>query len=215
MNAYSEFSLENEVFCCFFMQEKWPPTVRKFRIFVAAISDSDPVCLCLGRVGRFSKCAGVVRNSTCLLRLFPNLVCAAWQSCENSVFLLRLFPAYVCNATGVVWKFHVFVAAISGLYVCVSVYVCVCVCVCAVTQHSHVKIPCFHCGYFQLMCLCVTRQESCENSVFSLRLLSPAYMCAVWTGPGQLQGAHLNCGNFQIWNWMCCHNSAFAIFGYS
>ena len=40
---FSEFSLENEVFCRFFMQEKWPPTVWKFHIFVAAISDL--VCL--------------------------------------------------------------------------------------------------------------------------------------------------------------------------
>ena len=57
----SEFSLENEVFCGFFMQEKRPPTVRKFRVFVAAISDLVCVCLCLGQAGRFSKCA----------RLFP------------------------------------------------------------------------------------------------------------------------------------------------
>ena len=136
------------------MQEKWPPTVRKFRVFVAAISDSDPVCLCLGWAGRFSKCAGVVRNSTCLLRLFPNLVCAAIaQLCENSAFLSRLFPAYVCDATGVVRKFHVFVAAISGLCVCVPVYVCICVC----------------------LCMCRDATQSCENSMFSLRLF-PAYV---------------------------------------
>ena len=108
------------------------------------------------------------------------LMCVMRQeSCKNSVFSLWLFPACVC------------------MYVCVCVYVCVC----AVMRHSRVKIPCFHCGYFWLMCLCVTQQESCENSVFSL-WLSPAYMCTlvlfVQTGPGQLQGAHLNCRNFQI-----------------
>ena len=100
-----------------------------------------------GPGGPFSKCTGVVRNSTCLLQLFPNLVCAAMmrQSCENSAFLLWLFPAYVCDTTGVMWKFRIFVAAISSL--------CVCVYVCAVMRHSHVKIPCFHCGYFRLTCV--------------------------------------------------------------
>ena len=48
------------------------------------------------------------------------------------------------------------------------------------------KIPCFHCGYFWLVCVCVCiyvclcvcvcvcmccdTTQSCENSVFSLRL---------------------------------------------
>ena len=36
---------------------------------------------------------------------------------------------------------------------------------------SRGKIPCFCCGYCRLMCVCdATRQESCENSAFSLRL---------------------------------------------
>ena len=88
----SEFSLENKVFCRFFMQEKWPPTV---------------------------------------------------------------------------WKFCVFIAAISGLCVCMCVCVCACVYVCAATWHSHVKISCFHCSYFQHMCV---RCRSCENFTFSLQL---------------------------------------------
>ena len=36
--SHSEFSFENEVFWRFFMREKRPPTVRKFRVSVAAIS---------------------------------------------------------------------------------------------------------------------------------------------------------------------------------
>ena len=133
------------------------------------------------------------------------------------VFVAVISELGMCCAT-IVWKFRVFVAAISGL--------------CVRRDRSRVKIPRFRCGYFRLVCVCVCvcvclcvclcmcrdATQSCENSVFSLRL-SPAYMCAlvlfVWTGPGRLQGAHLNCGNFRIWNWMCCHNSAFAIFGYS
>ena len=67
------------------------------------------------------------------------LMCVTQQeSCENSAFSLRLFPACMC------------------VCLCMCVFVCVCVCVCAVTRHSRVKIPCFHCSYFRLMCLCVT-----------------------------------------------------------
>ena len=41
-------------------------------------------------------------------------------------------------------RFHIFVAAIAGL------------CVCAMQlNRSHVKIPHFRCGYFQLVCVCV------------------------------------------------------------
>ena len=51
--------------------------MRKFRVFVAAISDL--VCLCLGRAGRFSTLAvGAGARET--------------ESCEYSAFSLRLFP---------------------------------------------------------------------------------------------------------------------------
>ena len=58
-------------------------------------------------------------------------------------------------------KFHVFVAVISELGMCRDC-------------DNRVKIPRFCCGYFRLMC--ATRQESCENSAFSLRLF-PACVC--------------------------------------
>ena len=67
------------------------------------------------------------------------LMCVMWQElCENSMFSLRLFLAYICVCLcmcvfvcvcvcvcvcmpwhdTVVWKFCVFIAAISGLHVC-------------------------------------------------------------------------------------------------
>ena len=139
------------------MQEKWPPTVRKFRVFVAAISDLVCVYLCLGQAGRFSKCA----------QLFPFKLGWCNKSWENSAFLLRLLPAYVCvrrDTTGVVWKFRIFVAAISGL--------CVCVYVCAATRDTTVvwKFRAFIAAISGL-CVCLF-----------------ALLC-VWTGPGWLWGA--------------------------
>ena len=64
----------------------------------------------------------------------------------------------------VMGKFRVFVAAIAGL------------CVCATRRdRSRVKIPHFCCGSFRLVCVCMyvlrcAMQQSCENSVLSLRL---------------------------------------------
>ena len=168
-------SLENKVFCCFFMQEKWPPTMRKFHVFIAAISDLVCVCLCLGQAGRFSKCA----------RLFPSNLDDATSSWENSVFLLWLSPAYVCvrrDATGVMWKFRIFVAAISGLCVCVCV--CVCVCMCCDVRRDRVvwKFYAFIVAISAYVCL------------FALLF--------VWTGPGWLRGAR-QLWVFPNLNWMC------------
>ena len=146
------------------MQEKWPPTVRKFRVFVAAISDLVCVYLCLGQAGRFSKCA----------RLFPFKL--GWwcnKSWENSAFLLRLLPAYVCvqhDMTGVMWKFRIFIAAISGLCVCVFVYVCVYVCA-ATCDATVVWKFCAFIAAISGLCVCLF-----------------ALLC-VWTGPGRLWGA--------------------------
>ena len=179
------------------MQEKWPPTVRKFRIFVAAISDLVCVCLCLGQAGWFSKCA----------RLFP-FELGWWRNklWENSAFLLWLLLAYVCvrrDATGVVWKFRIFVAAISSLCVCVCVCVCVYVCVymcCDARHNSRVKIPCFHCGYFQLMCVFVC-------SALCLDRAGPALRCSSIAG---ISESETECVP-------CCQLPHFAtlIFGYS
>ena len=151
--------------------------MRKFCVFIAAISDLVCVCLCLGQVGQFSKCT----------RLF--LFKLGWcnKSWKDSIFLLRLLLAYVCvrcNSTGVMWKFCIFVVAISSLCVCV----CVCMCVCMYVMR------------------CTTRQ-SCENSMLSLRLFL-AYMCVCLLcfvfGPGWAGFEVLvNCGYFRIWNWMC------------
>ena len=98
----------------------------------------------------------------------------------------------------VVGRFHIFVAAIAGL------------CVCAMQlNRSHVKIPHFRCGYFQLVCVCVcmyvmrcTTRQSCENSMLSLRLFL-AYMCVCLLcfvfGPGWAGFEVLvNCGYFRI-----------------
>ena len=81
-------------------------------------------------------------------------------------------------------KFCVFVAAISDL-VCVPlfgpggpVFKCAQLFPFELDDAtSRGKIPRFCCGYFRLMCVCdATRQESCENSAFSLRLF-PACVC--------------------------------------
>ena len=144
------------------MQEKWPPTVRKFCIFVAAISDLVCVCLCLGQVGWFSKYTW----------LFPFELGWCNKLWEDSAFLLWLLPAYVCvwcDVTGVVWKFRIFVAAISGLCVCMYVRVYVCA-----AMHDTTVIWKFRAFIAAISSLCVC--------LFAL-------LC-VWTGPGQLWGAH-------------------------
>ena len=83
--------------------------MRKFRVFVAAISDL--VCLCLGQAGRFFKrsaesCAifrvvKIPRFRCGYFRLMCARVLRRDRTCENSAFLLQLFPAYVraCAAT--------------------------------------------------------------------------------------------------------------------
>ena len=111
--AGSEFSLENEVFCHFFMQEKWPPTVRKFRVSVAAISDLVPL---FGPGGPgFNAICGYFQN-VCLIWTGPVFEVMREVSCENSAFSSRLFPNCMCvlRAT-VVWKFRVCIAVISSL----------------------------------------------------------------------------------------------------
>ena len=98
------------------MQEKWPPTVRKFCVFIVAISDLVCVCLCLGQAGRF---------------FFKVRAVIGWcnKSWENSMFLLWLFLAYVCAT----WRnrSHVKIPHFRCSYfwlVCVGVSVCVYVC---------------------------------------------------------------------------------------
>ena len=155
------------------------------------------------------------------------------------MFVAVISKLGMCCAT-IVWKFRVFVAAISGLCVqcdrsrvkiprfrcgyfrlvcvCVCVYVClcvcVCVCVCAVTRHSRVKILCFHCGYFRLMCLwgVVWKFRVFIAAISGLHVCSCAF-CLDRTGPASRCTSELR--EFPNLNWMCCHNSAFAIFGYS
>ena len=162
MSDSSEFSLENKLFCRFFMQEKWPPTMRKstfsLRLFLT-------LCVCAfvwARRAGFQSAHGYFHS---------NLDDAT--SCGKIPhFLLRLLPAYVCvrrNATGVVWKFRIFVAAISGL--CVCVYVCVYIC--ATTRDATVVWKfCAFIAAISSLCVCLF-----------------ALLC-VWTGPGRLWGAH-------------------------
>ena len=95
------------------MWEKWPPTVRKFRVFVVAISNLMPL---FGPGGPgFNAMCGYFQN-VCLVWTRPVFEVMWEVSCENSTFSLRLFPYCMCvlRAT-VVWKFHVCIAVISGL----------------------------------------------------------------------------------------------------
>ena len=99
------------------------------------------------------------------------------ESCENSAFSLRLFPACMC------------------------VCVCVCVCMCCDARcDSRVKIPCFHCGYFRLMCVFVC-------SAFCLDRAGPALRCSSIVG---ISESETECVP-------CCQLPHFAtlIFGYS
>ena len=136
----SEFSLENKVFCRFFMQKKWPPTVRKFHVFIAAISDLVCVCLCLGQAGQFSKCVWLLDDATscgkipCFCCSYFRLMCVqhdvtgvVWKFCIFRCGYFWLMCVYVCVYIcmccdawhdRVVWKFHAFIAAISSLYMC-------------------------------------------------------------------------------------------------
>ena len=134
-----------------------------------------------------------------------HMVISVWtwicnKSWENSVFLLWLLPAYVCvqrDVTGVMWKFCIFVVAISGLCVCI----CVCVCMCCDVQcDSCAKIPCFHCSYFWLMCVFVC-------SALCLDRAGPALRCSSIVG---ISKSETKCVP-------CCQLPHFAtlIFGYS
>ena len=165
----SEFSLENEVFCHFFMQEKWPPIMRKFRIFIVAISNL--VYVPLFRLGEpVFKVHVVIRwcnksweNSVVFVAAISSLcVCnvTRQESCENSAFSLQLFLAYMC------------------MYVLRHM-----------TQQSYMKILCFHCSYFQLMCVFVCSAFCLDRARLALRCSS------IWT---EFASCHTFC-NFNFW----------------
>ena len=131
------------------------------------------VCLCLGQVGWFSKCAW----------LFPSNLDDATSHGKIPHFCCGYFRLMCATQRDrrVMWKFRIFVVAISGLCVCV----CVCVCMYCNMQHDRVMWN-FHAFIVAISGLCVY--------LFALLF--------VWTGLGQPWDAR------QLWvflnlNWMC------------
>ena len=100
--------------------------MRKFRVFVAAISDLVCVCLCLGQAGRFSN--------------VHSYFCSNWMM-QQVVEKFRVFVAAISGLCACATrrdrsrvKIPHFVAAISGL--------CVCVCVCMYVLRRAMRQSC-------------------------------------------------------------------------
>ena len=164
--------------------------MRKFRIFVAAISSL--VCVCAfvwARWAGFQSVHGYFRQTWMMQQVMGKFcifvaAISGWcvrcdatgESCENSAFLLRLFPACVC------------------VYVCV--YVCTATCNATESCENSVLSLRLFPAY---VCVCL--------------------LCFLF-GPGQAGFEMLvNCGYFQIWTECVpyCQLPHFAtlIFGYS
>ena len=191
MSDSSEFSLENKVFCRFFMQEKWPPTMRKFRVFIAAISDLVCVCLCLGQAGWFSKCTW----------LFPFELGWCNKSWEDSAFFVAAIASLCVCATRRDRSRVKIPHFCCGYFWLVCVCVCVCVYMCYDTWcNSRVKVPCFHCSYFQLMCVFVC-----------------SALCLDWAGPALRCSSIAGISESETECVLCCQLPHFAtlIFRYS
>ena len=102
----------------------------------------------------------------------PRFHCSYFRPCVPCLFVwarqagfyfILYFNVPQSHAQFRMWKFCVFVAAISG--------VCVCYDACENSAFSLQLFPAYVC-----VCVCAMRQESCENSAFLLQLF-PANVC--------------------------------------